>query len=252
MLQSCVAGFRRQATRDELTATVEAFMRVVQPAGQRGSLKWLQAAVNHCPEVLHVGEIGAVRWVSPLARDDFAEYRDAAFLEMLGLSRLAGALADFWPRRGPQWDALGLTADGVVLVEAKAHLGEFLSPPSAASAESRRRIDRAFAAVRDELGVTTGGDWTTTYYQFCNRLAHHHFLLRHGVRSHLLMVGFVGDAEMNGPATAAEWLAAIGEAERATGLDRATRRPAHVHHVFPHVDNVRVRGDVSFPGRRDT
>lgn len=235
-----MAGGRQNVRPDNLVALVGIFMRVVQPAGLRGSLKWLQAAVNQCPEVLHVGEIGAVRWVSPLATDDFAEYRDAAFLEVLGLSRLAGALKRFWPRRGPQWDALGLTADGVVLVEAKAHVGEFKSPPSAASATSRLRIDRAFAAVRDDLGVTDGGDWATTYYQFCNRLAHHHFLLRHGVRSHLLLVGFVGDREMNGPGTAAEWRAAIADAERATGLDSATRRLAHVFHVFPHVDDVRV------------
>ena len=65
----------------------------------------------------------SITWRSPLRSDDFAEYRDADFLKVVGLEEWSGALAEFWPQRGPQWDALGVSNQGdVLLVEAKAHL----------------------------------------------------------------------------------------------------------------------------------
>lgn len=49
----------------------------------------MQHFVEHRPEALDgaIG-LGAIRWLSPLRRDDFAEYRDQAFLDLLGV-RLA-------------------------------------------------------------------------------------------------------------------------------------------------------------------
>lgn len=51
--------------------------------------------------------IRPIEWLSPLRTDDYAEYRDAAFLQKLGLAQHAAALKEFWPTRGPQWDGLG-------------------------------------------------------------------------------------------------------------------------------------------------
>lgn len=45
-------------------------------------------------------------WLSPLQDDDYAEYRDAEFLHRLGLDELVPSLKQFWPRSGPEWDAL--------------------------------------------------------------------------------------------------------------------------------------------------
>src|SRR4051812_11808263 len=46
----------------------------------------MQWFVNHAPQELdaHIG-IGAIDWKSPAADDDYAEYRDAAFLTRLGI-----------------------------------------------------------------------------------------------------------------------------------------------------------------------
>ena len=88
--------------------------RTMQPKGERGSLKWIQRAVNegwpslNGPILDRLGAQRTIAWRSPLVGDDFAEYRDSDFLELLGLGRLQATLAAFWPARGPQWDALGL------------------------------------------------------------------------------------------------------------------------------------------------
>ena len=115
--------------------------RIVQEAGARGSLKWIQRAVNRHPELLDgpildkIGSSKQIRWLSPRLDDAYAEYRDGSFLELLGAGDLVPALADFWPQRGPQWDALGRTPDGdLLLVEAKAHIREMFSPPTQAGA----------------------------------------------------------------------------------------------------------------------
>ena len=88
------------------------------PAGRAfaGSQRQIQTYVNLHPDALNAAilrafpELGKasveLEWVSPLEKDGFAEYRDEAFLAALGRSDLAAALAAFWPRGGPQWDAL--------------------------------------------------------------------------------------------------------------------------------------------------
>jgi hypothetical protein len=70
-------------------------------------------------------EESEIRWVSPLAADGYCEYRDEEFLGAIGAERLITKLPDFWPRRGPCWDALArLDGGGCVLVEAKSHVQE--------------------------------------------------------------------------------------------------------------------------------
>ena len=63
-----------------------------------------------------------IEWLSPSIEDGFSEYRDQAFLDLLGIRLEKKKLKDFWPSRGLQWDALGRIKDKVYfLVEAKAH-----------------------------------------------------------------------------------------------------------------------------------
>src|SRR5690606_18842417 len=104
-----------------------------QPAGAKGSLRWVQALVNQYPEVLDAA-IGneRIKWLSPLASDGYAEYWDEDALTLLGLELERRALGDFWPSSGPRWDALGRTATGVsILVEGKAHELELVSSTAA-------------------------------------------------------------------------------------------------------------------------
>ena len=126
-------------------------MRVPQALAERGSQKWLQRAVNLCPALLdklllaHLPGVRGITWLSPLASDEYAEYSDSAFLELVGAGQLAPQLAGFWPDRGPQWDALAKFADDtILLIEAKAHIGELCTSPSGASEVPLRQIEAAF------------------------------------------------------------------------------------------------------------
>jgi hypothetical protein len=176
--------------------------------------------------------------VSPVAQDDFAEYRDSAFLAKLGLGGLAPMLQQFWPRRGPQWDALGVLADGCVLAEAKAHLTELVSPPTQASPTSRKQIAAAFDQVKTALGVAEHRDWTAQYYQVANRIAHLWFLRHLGVNAHLVLVDFLGDDDMGGPAGPSEWVVAYQKATEALGLPETHLLSDYIHHVFPSVHQL--------------
>lgn len=215
-------------------------MRIIQPEGARGSLKWIQRAIEHRPDLLQPRGIAPITWRSPLRQDEFAEYRDGDFLARLDLSHLSTALADFWPARGPQWDALGLSASGPVLVEAKAHIGEFRSPPSSASEASLRRIKAAFAQARQGLGCADQ-DWTQTYYQYANRLAHLWWLRQNGVEAWLLMVGFLGDRDMKGPGSAVLWREAYRAADMALGLPPDHALTPYILHVEPHIEELYSR-----------
>jgi hypothetical protein len=138
-------------------------MRVVQNQGTRGSLKWIQRAVNEGwstldnPILQKTGSAAPIKWLSPLASDEFAEYRDGSFLKLIGQPGLEAALKEFWPARGPQWDALGQTSQAdVLLVEAKAHVAEICSPATAAGPDSRQLIDASLRKVAQQLNVNQG------------------------------------------------------------------------------------------------
>lgn len=211
-------------------------MRVKQQRGTRGSLRAIQTAVAN-PAVLDVVVRRAVdlpsgatiKWRSPLANDDWAEYRDRSFLDRLGLERLGTHLAEFWPTRGPQWDALATVSTGdVLLVEAKSHVNEMMSVCKAGE-ESLKTIRAALHGGKAYFGAQADADWTRPYYQLANRLTHLAFLRQNGVAAHLLLVCFMND-DMGGPASPEEWRAAMAEARAALGLEG---RPLQgVHELF--------------------
>ena len=185
-----------------------------QSAGRaaRGSQRQLQDYVNIHPDKLsnavlellpdRVRELGAsIRWVSPLAREDYREYRDAEFLDHIGLGSFARELAEFWPGMGPSWDALGIISDslgkmkpGVILVEAKSHTREIYGSGCQASPQSRRKIENAIGQARAWCGASGEEDWLGPLYQAANRIAHLYFL-REQLRSPTWMVNlyFTGD-----------------------------------------------------------
>jgi hypothetical protein len=213
--------------------------RIAQPAGDRGSLKWIQRLVNRDPSPLdrailaRLPNAQSVIWRSPLASDDYAEYRDGDFLNLLDLPQMAPHLESFWPRRGPQWDALGVTDNrDVLLVEAKAHIPELHSPPSKASPLSLKMIRASLDEAASSAGVPAGKDWHGEYYQLANRLAHLYLLRRHAIPAWLILVNFLGDADMRGPKKAEEWEAAYLTAQVALGLSPDAVLLRHVLHVY--------------------
>jgi hypothetical protein len=213
-------------------------MRVPQPVGEKGSLRWIQAIAkpesiisNAIHSALDLPPSVVIDWRSPRADDEYAEYRDADFLAVLGLDRLRSDLESFWPERGPQWDALGIAADGkVILVEAKAHASE-LASTCAAGPSSRDRITRALDAAKQHYGAPASRDWLQGYYQFANRLAHLQFLRDRGVDAHLVFVYFLGDADMRGPDSKEAWARAIDDCHTALGIPGERKLPG-VHEVF--------------------
>ncbi|QNN64634.1 hypothetical protein H9L12_10115 [Sphingomonas rhizophila] len=184
---------------------------------------------------------GNVQWRSPLSGDDYAEYRDGEFLDIVDLGHLRSDLADFWPSRGPQWDALGVGPKGqVILVEAKAHVGEMCSPPTGASQASRRRITDNLNACAQLLGAREGhADWSRHFYQIANRLAHLRFLRERGVDAYLVLVNFLNDREMGGPSTPEAWEAAYQVAFHVLGLSKRHPLSRYIVDVYPDVATMR-------------
>jgi hypothetical protein len=211
----------------------------------RGSLKWIQCAINDHGGVLEAALLPklksarSIEWRSPLTQDDFAEYRDAEFLKLVGLEKLSSALAEFWPQRGPQWDALGVTDRGdVLLVEAKAHIGELCSPGTQASAKSKERIQGALSETALALAAKPRAAWTEVFYQLANRLAHLHFLRSRGVPAWLILLNFIGDSDMKGPQSSKEWEAAYLLAYHVMGIHADTSLMRYVLHLYPAVSEL--------------
>ncbi len=177
-----------------------------------------------------------VTWLSPLRDQRYAEYRDGDFLELLGRADLIPRLAKFWPARGPQWDAIATTDnDDVLLVEAKAHIAELCSPPTAASPKSRKQIERALKETIHTCKAQPRAAWTDVFYQLANRLAHLKFLRDAKVRAWLVLVNFLGDADMKGPTNRAEWEAAYAVALYVLGLEKRNPLAKYIIHVYPDV-----------------
>lgn len=179
----------------------------------------------------------AIEWASPLIDDTYAEYRDDSFLARIGQAGLAEELKAFWPARGPQWDALGVTSSGdVLLIEAKEHIAEMCSPGTAAGPASRARIEQALDEVALRFGARADrAAWSMHFYQLANRIAHLDFLRWRGVRAWLVLVNFLGDTDVHGPATEEAWDAAYAVAFHVMGLRRAHPLNRYILHVYPPV-----------------
>ena len=227
--------------------------RVPQQLGTRGSLKWIQRAVNCHPQILDqqiaasLRETGSIEWKSPLKTDDYAEFRDGEFLDCIGLGDLRGLLSKFWPTGGPQWDALATTTSGkVLLVEAKAHIGEICSPASKASGTSRLKIQTALAETASYMGAKSPrAPWIETFYQLANRFAHLYFLRENKVDAWLILVNFIYDEDMEGPRSAAEWQAAYKIVAHVMGLSWPNQLSKYVLHLYPSVESLRQAVDES-------
>jgi len=198
-----------------------------------GSKRWLQVAVNRKPQLLlsalrRSGAIGpriSVTWHSPLEADDFREYRDRTALAKAGIADLKKPLEQFWPARGPVWDALGVTSEGHPLfTEAKAHISETASPATRASAASRDLIDRSLSEARRFYAPRATASWSNLFYQYANRLAHQYFLRRvNDVSSTLVFLYFVNADDMLGPMSEEEWHGAVRLIHAVLGVPKDLR-----------------------------
>lgn len=223
-------------------------MRFVEPGEARGSLRWIRRAVNDFPGLLNQrlrkglglsAEI-PINWTSPLADDDFAEYRDDDFIRLTGMKLPERRLDDFWPVRGPQWDALARVGETAgLLVEAKANIPEIVSPGTGAEGERRALLEKSLAELKAYLGVDPNISWSGKFYQYANRVAHLYFLREVNRQdAYLAFVYFTGDADVDGPATIAEWRAALTVAKAALGVPKRHRLSKYVTEVFIDVSEI--------------
>lgn len=211
------------------------------PYAARGSQRWLQIAVTEAPELLKtslvesgaVAEAEHITWSAPLPSEGFAEPRDDEALRKAGIMSLpTRSLDDFWPRRGPVWDAVATVGRASLFVEAKAHAKEAESPQSQASPQSLLKIRAALAEARTFYTNGSQADWHLTYYQYANRLAHH-YLIKHVNQcdSRLVFLYFLNATDMNGPATKEAWEAVTKPIHVALGLPE-NLQPFGVYHAY--------------------
>ena len=221
--------------------------RIKQDPDSHGSLKNLQVAINEKKKYLDykiskvVGKQMKIDWRSPLELDDYAEYRDEDFLIRLGLDKMEYPLSNFWPKRGPQWDALGVSDDEIILVEAKANIPEMVSPGTVAkNPQSINRIRNSLDEVKKYLSVDSTIDWTGTFYQYVNRIAHLYYLReKNKIKAHLLLIYFINDMSVNGPKTKDEWLGAIQAMKCYLGLDKKHKLRKYIHDIFIDINDLR-------------
>lgn len=194
-----------------------------QGPAERGSRRCLQHDVNvrpdHLREIVLSASPGLMSlgvsqfdWVSPLASENYFEYRDD-FLTTLGLESHEAALRRFWPLNGPQWDSLAKLSvrcgQAVLLVEAKAHPGESMTSCQATDPASIATIQRAFSRVQGFMGIAPSEGvvryWMEGGYQLANRIAFLYFLNELArVPTYLSLINYVNDRS-NRPTSLKQW-----------------------------------------------
>ena len=237
-LNSSRSGAAPEISPSGLTRSAARASREVHGRAKRGSQRQLQDYVNEqqavltqaiweaLPETLRQA-VTSVRWVSPLAGEDYAEYRDADFLHAVGLDEFSRNLASFWPSSGPSWDALAVAStssvDGrpvVILVEAKSHIPEIYGNGCQAGATSRTLIEKSLAAAKQWFGANEASDWLGSLYQSANRLAHLYFL-RERIQSPAWLINLYFTGDPFRPTSREEWDRELHAVKDTLGLPAA-------------------------------
>jgi len=221
--------------------------RYPQPISEKGSKKWVQRLINDKPEILNkhlkrnlrFTSDDEIQWRSPLKEDDYAEYRDQDFIDRLGVVLEKVFLRNFWPTRGPQWDALGRSSKGnIFLVEAKSHIPEMISTLQAKDSHSLTKIHDNLKKTKSFLNAKTMVDWSIGFYQYTNRLAHLYLLRElNQLPAYLLFIYFINDSEMKGPTTTEEWKGAIHLLHSYLGSSRH-KLQRFISDIFIDVDKI--------------
>ncbi|MBA3030316.1 MAG: hypothetical protein FP816_16105 [Desulfobacteraceae bacterium] len=219
-------------------------MRITQPKGNKGSLKWIQYYINEKRELfdekilndLKIQE-DRINWKSPIKTDEYSEYRDLAFLKLLGLEEFEEQLKAFWPKRGPQWDALAITKKRkYMLFEAKANIPEILSSCQAKHPDSIKLINKSIETTKRYLGKSKGKNWLDGFYQYANRISHLYFFRKVcNIDAHLIFVYFCND-KTHIPTTVDQWKGAIQLQKSMMALN-SHKLKQFVHELFIDIES---------------
>ena len=106
-----------------------------------------------------------------------------------------------WPtnnnKNGINWDAIGLSGDTFILVEAKAHEKELNQAMGAKNKESVKKIHKAFYELCSKYDIEYNDSWIKDHYQLANHLVALDFLNSNGYKAILLNVFFINGYEVN-------------------------------------------------------
>lgn len=154
-----------------------------------------------------------VNWKSPLAADDFCEYRDD-FLRRLDINTITEEadkkLRLFWPANGPKWDGIAVVdgkgiKKGILLIEAKSHTSETKSDMKATADKSIDLINSSIEKVQNYMGIEPQ-IWTNEYYQLANRISYLYFLnVELKIPTWLVLINFTEDISYKNTVRG-EWL----------------------------------------------
>jgi len=160
-------------------------MNTIKQPDNANSQIWIQRIINDKDGLKkklleeHIGK-GSLLWLSPLENESFKEYqlKDELIAKEFGFTE--NTFSAWWPRTGNQavWDAIGKSSDNaIILIEAKAHLKETISPCHAGKKSYKLILD-SFIALHEKLSSTTSSFnedlWMKKYYQTANRLLFWH------------------------------------------------------------------------------
>lgn len=189
----------------------------------RRARKLSQKIIQGLPSLASLGP--RLDWVSPLEKDRFVEYQDAAFLKACGFKQLSAELKKFWPYGGPVWDALASiefdedeNQRGILIVEAKSHPPEIYGGGMKAKAEkSKLKIQKALNRTKRWIGISKDIDWTGALYQSANRLAHLYFFREiMNVPAWLVNLYFLNDP--HSPTDLEEWQKQLKKVKAELGI----------------------------------
>lgn len=201
-------------------------------------------------------------------------YIDAGKPELRGMDFLPDAGGEAWKRYWPDpkagrdpnrkgihnWDGVGRLISEAgsewLLVEAKAHVAEFLdSPPCGAGTASRALITKAFQKTRHSMGLALSANdevpaswFSAGGYQIANRLASLNFLLNEPPHSgaHLVFCYYINDKFPGRicPRSREEWQTVLHQKYAELGILGDHSFKTRIHHVFPDcaAHSINVKG----------
>lgn len=181
--------------------------------GKKGSKFWIQTLINLdngnilSKEIAKIDPtIGDIKWVSPLKKDSYKEFKSKEILEEFSkaTNTSTGSGISFWPDRGPWWDAVGFDSNTIILVEAKCHVAETITKCSAKDQKSIDLIKKSMKEAYDIIvsnskNHTTSNHvydeefWFNKYYQLGNRLSFMAHLRKQGLNVKLVLLNIVED-----------------------------------------------------------